>query len=55
MMSGEASPRFHWWCAFCDRTSEETFESQAAAHEAGLAHIQAADHGLTTILTPEAE
>lgn len=52
----EGSPaRFRWWCAYCDRTSEETFESRSAAHEEGLAHIHRSDHGLTTIRTPEAE
>lgn len=49
------APTYRWWCAYCDRTSEGTFESEAAAHEAGLAHIHESDHGLTTILTPEAE
>lgn len=54
-MSEGSSARFRWWCAYCDLASEETFGSTSEAHEAGLAHIQAAEHGLTTILTPEAE
>lgn len=46
---------YRWWCARCDRTSEETFESKQAAHEAGVAHIGEASHGLTTIRTPAVE
>lgn len=46
---------FRWWCAACDRHSEETFPSQHEAHEAGVAHIGEASHGLTTIRTPEAD
>lgn len=54
-MSEGAAPSYRWWCAYCDQTSEATFASEREAHEAGLAHIQRADHGLTTIRTPEAE
>lgn len=36
--------RFRWWCAACDRTSEETFPSKREAHEAGVEHIGEADH-----------
>lgn len=56
MGEGEADERrFQWWCAYCDRRSEETFDSKREAHEAGVAHISDAGHGLTTILTPTAE
>lgn len=54
-MSEGTAAEFRWWCAYCDRSSEASFETRRAAHEAGLAHIQESDHGLTTILTPEAE
>lgn len=50
-----AEPTYRWWCAHCDRLSEETFDSSRAAHEAGVDHIGEADHGLTTIHTPEAD
>lgn len=54
-MSEGTGDRFRWWCAYCDRTSEASFDSRRAAHEAGLAHVHQADHGLTTILTPAVE
>lgn len=50
-----AEPAYRWWCANCDRLSEETFATRSEAHAAGVDHIGESEHGLTTIRTPAAD